>query len=163
MISRKLSDVVTLISFAEKDLITHLYGAINSIALPTGSLSSKNFKFAVTLIVFTEMQALELTQKFRWEADAYYVEAKRSTVANIAQTSYWMYGVLVMLDWNETMTVLFNPLCFMFLLIGLASACICNRATRTGTFTITVNAFSIIVFDFILCVYLSWVLRKPKG
>ncbi|KAJ7451804.1 RHD3/Sey1 [Mycena galericulata] len=94
----------------------------DSIALPNDSLSGEDFDFAGTLVIFTETKGLELTQKFRREADAYYVEAKRSTVASIAQIPYWMYGVLVVLGWNEAMAVLFNPLYFTFLLIGLASA-----------------------------------------
>ncbi|KAJ7282812.1 RHD3/Sey1 [Mycena rebaudengoi] len=94
----------------------------DSIAIPTDSGSSDDFDFASTLIVFTETKGLELTQKFRRDADAYYVEAKRSTVASIAQIPYWMYGVLVVLGWNEAMAVLFNPLYFAFLLIGLGSA-----------------------------------------
>ncbi|KAG6817484.1 Dynamin-like GTPase that mediates homotypic ER fusion [Tephrocybe sp. NHM501043] len=89
---------------------------------PTDSLSSDDFDFPATLIIFTETKTLELTNKFRRDADAYYVEAKRSTVASIAQIPYWMYGVLVVLGWNEAMTVLFNPLYFTFLLIALASA-----------------------------------------
>ncbi|TFY75504.1 hypothetical protein EWM64_g8506, partial [Hericium alpestre] len=52
----------------------------------------------------------------------YYVEAKRSTVSSIAQVPYWMYGVLVVLGWNEAMLVLFNPLYFAMALIGLASS-----------------------------------------
>jgi len=33
-----------------------------------------------------------------------------------------MYGVLVVLGWNEAMAVLFNPLYFTFLLIALVTA-----------------------------------------
>ncbi|KAK7005902.1 RHD3/Sey1 [Favolaschia claudopus] len=94
----------------------------DSIAVPSDSLLGEDFDFAATLVVFTETRALELTQKFRREADAYYVEAKRSTVASIAQIPYWMYGVLVVLGWNEAMAVLFNPLYFAFLLIIVATA-----------------------------------------
>lgn len=79
------------------------------------------FDFSSTLTVFTETKALDLTNKFRKDADAYYVEAKRSTVSSIAQIPYWMYGVLVVLGWNEAMAVLFNPLYFTFLLIALAA------------------------------------------
>jgi hypothetical protein len=68
------------------------------------------------------MKALDLTNRFRREADAYYVEAKRSTVSSIAQIPVWMYGVLVVLGWNEAMTVLFNPLYFVTLLVGLVFA-----------------------------------------
>ncbi|TFK44325.1 RHD3/Sey1 [Crucibulum laeve] len=85
-------------------------------------LSNEEFDFSSSLIIFTETKAIDLTNKFRKEADAYYVEAKRSTVSSIAQIPVWMYGVLVVLGWNEAMAVLFNPLYFTFLLIGLASA-----------------------------------------
>lgn len=84
--------------------------------------STDDFDFESSLIVFTETRVLDLTTKFRKDADAYYVEAKRSTVSSIAQIPYWMYGVLVVLGWNEAMAVLFNPLYFVFLLIALASA-----------------------------------------
>ena len=79
------------------------------------------FDFDSTLVVFTETKALELTTKFRKDADAYYVEAKRSTVSSVAQIPYWMYGILVVLGWNEAMTVLFNPVYFTLLLIALVT------------------------------------------
>jgi hypothetical protein len=84
--------------------------------------STEEFDFPSTLVVFTETKALELTNKFRRDADAYYVEAKRSTVSSIAQIPVWMYGVLVVLGWNEAMAVLFSPVYFTFLLVALASA-----------------------------------------
>lgn len=86
------------------------------------SLSTEEFDFPSTLVIFTETKVLDLTNKFRKDADAYYVEAKRSTVASIAQIPYWVYGMLVVLGWNEAMAVLFNPLYFTFLLICLATA-----------------------------------------
>ena len=90
---------------------------------PSDSLSgAEEFDFASTLVVFSETKALDLTNKFRKDADAYYVEAKRSTVSSVAQIPYWMYGVLVVLGWNEAMAVLFNPLYFTFLLIALAAS-----------------------------------------
>jgi protein SEY1 len=80
------------------------------------------FDFDSTLVVFTETKALDLTTKFRKDADAYYVEAKRSTVSSVAQIPYWMYGILVVLGWNEAMAVLFNPVYFTLLLIALATS-----------------------------------------
>ena len=85
-------------------------------------VGTDEFDFNATLVIFTETKALELTNKFRKDADAYYVEAKRSTVSSIAQIPYWMYGVLVVLGWNEAMAILFNPVYFTFLLIALAGA-----------------------------------------
>ncbi|KDQ57421.1 hypothetical protein JAAARDRAFT_130831 [Jaapia argillacea MUCL 33604] len=90
---------------------------------PSDSLTnSDEFDFPSTLIIFSETKSLDLINRFRRDADAYYVEAKRSTVSSIAQIPYWMYGVLVVLGWNEAMIVLFNPLYFVALLLALATA-----------------------------------------
>ena len=86
------------------------------------SLSTEEFDFPSTLIVFTETKQLDLTGKFRRDADAYYVEAKRSTVASMAQIPYWMYGVLVVLGWNEALAVLYSPVYFTLMLILLAAS-----------------------------------------
>ncbi|KAF9237576.1 RHD3/Sey1 [Melanogaster broomeanus] len=80
------------------------------------SSMEEDFDFPSTLVIFSESKSLDLTARFRRDADAQYVEAKRSTVSSIAQVPYWMYGVMVVLGWNEAMLVLFNPLYFMMLL-----------------------------------------------
>jgi len=82
--------------------------------------------------VFSETKVIELGARFRRDADAHYVEAKRSTVASIAQIPYWMYGVLVVLGWNEAMLVLFNPLYFTMLLILAAGAWITVQLNLAG-------------------------------
>ena len=84
--------------------------------------STDEFDFPSTLIIFTETKSLDLASRFRKDADAYYVEAKRSTVSSIAQIPYWMYGVLVVLGWNEAMVVLFNPLYLTFTFMALVTA-----------------------------------------
>jgi hypothetical protein len=90
------------------------------------------FDFNSTLVIFTETKTLELTNKFRKDADAYYVEAKRSTVSGVAQIPYWIYGVLVVLGWNEAMTVLFNPVYFTLLLIALTASYIIVQLGMVG-------------------------------
>ena len=75
---------------------------------------------AFTLLTPTKLLSLET--RFKKDADAAYVEAKRSMVSSVAQIPLWMYGVLVVLGWNEAMTVLFNPLYFALLLVLAASA-----------------------------------------
>lgn len=82
----------------------------------------EEFDFESTLTIFSETKVLDISNRFRKDADAYYVEAKRSTVAGIAQIPYWIYGVLIVLGWNEAMAILFNPLYFATLIIGLVSA-----------------------------------------
>jgi hypothetical protein len=75
---------------------------------------------AYTLLSPTKVVSLE--SRFKRDADAAFVEAKRSMVSSVAQIPLWMYGVLVVLGWNEAMAVLFNPLYFAMLLILAASA-----------------------------------------
>jgi len=86
------------------------------------STGEPTFDFPSTLIVFTESKQLDLIAKFRREADAYYVEAKRSIVSSVSQVPMWIYMLLVVLGWNEAMAVLFNPLYFTMLLMALGSA-----------------------------------------
>ncbi|RDX47836.1 protein SEY1 [Lentinus brumalis] len=94
--------------------------------------STEEFDFPATLVIFSETKSLDLTNRFRKDADAYFVEAKRSTVSSVAQIPYWMYGVLVVLGWNEAMVVLFNPLYFAMLLLLLASAWIIVQLGMVG-------------------------------
>lgn len=86
------------------------------------SLGEGEFDFPSTLIVFSESKQLDIIGKFRKDADAYYVEAKRSVVSSVAQIPLWLYGVIAVLGWNEAMAVLFNPLYFTMLIIALAGA-----------------------------------------
>ncbi|KAJ3877239.1 RHD3/Sey1 [Lentinula edodes] len=87
----------------------------------SGSSLEEAFDFESSLVVFSETKALDLAAKFRKDADLAYVEAKRSTVSSVAQIPFWMYGVLLVLGWNEFMMVLFNPIYFMFLLMAAAA------------------------------------------
>lgn len=89
---------------------------------PSDGLTEDDFDFPSTLVIFSETKILDLMARFRRDSDTYYVEAKRSMVSSVAQIPYWMYGVLVVLGWNEAMAVLFNPLYFTMLLIFIASA-----------------------------------------
>jgi hypothetical protein len=81
-----------------------------------------DFNFPSTLVIFSETKKLDLENRFRRDADAYYVEAKRSVVSSVAQIPIWMYGVLVVLGWNEAMYVLFNPLYLLLLVLLVSSA-----------------------------------------
>lgn len=84
--------------------------------------AEEEFDFAASLVIFSESKYLDLSARFRRDADAYFVEAKRSTVSSMAQVPYWMYGLMVMLGWNEAMMVLFNPLYFVMLIMMGAAA-----------------------------------------
>ncbi|KAG8726786.1 Dynamin-like GTPase that mediates homotypic ER fusion, partial [Ceratobasidium sp. 428] len=97
------------------------------------TLTGENeFDFPASLIVLSASKQADINARFRRDADAYYVEAKRSTVSSVAQIPVWMYGVLVVLGWNEAMVVLFNPLYFAFLLMTLASLWIIVQLNLAG-------------------------------
>ncbi|KAF9452754.1 root hair defective 3 GTP-binding protein [Macrolepiota fuliginosa MF-IS2] len=104
--------------------------------LPSGSADTLTdegeFDFEASLIIFSANKQADLGNKFRKDADAYYVEAKRSTVASIAQIPTWMYGVLVVLGWNEAMMILFNPLYFTLLLLAIASGYVIMQLGLAG-------------------------------
>jgi len=104
--------------------------------------STDEFDFSSTLIIFTETKILDLASRFRKDADAYYVEAKRSTVSGIAQIPYWIYGVLVVLGWNEAMVVLFNPLYFTFTLLSMVTAYVFDAGIDGDLFAYAYPSFS---------------------
>lgn len=91
-------------------------------AQSSNSLEDPDFDFQESLVVLTEAKQMELAERFRREADAYFLEAKRSMVSSISQIPVWMYGVIAVLGWNEFITVLRNPLYFTLLLILGAAA-----------------------------------------
>lgn len=118
----KTLDLIPLyakISPTDSSLIpTNIQSDVETNATSLSSSNDADFDFAASLVLLSETKQLDITSRFRRDADAYYVEAKRSTVSSVAQIPYWMYGVLVVLGWNEAMVVLFNPLYFA-LLLGL--------------------------------------------
>ena len=82
--------------------------------------------------VLSERRCAELGRRFRREADAAYVEAKRGTVSSMTQVPWWMYVVLIVLGWNEAMAVLHSPVYFTLLCMLLASAYVVWRMNLAG-------------------------------
>ena len=82
--------------------------------------------------VLSERRWAELGRRFRRDADAAYVEAKRGTVSSMTQVPWWMYVVLIVLGWNEAMAVLHSPVYFTLLCMVLASAYVVWRMNLAG-------------------------------
>ena len=82
--------------------------------------------------VLSERRCAELGRRFRRDADAAYVEAKRGTVSSMTQVPWWMYVVLIVLGWNEAMAVLHSPVYFTLLCMVLASAYVVWRMNLAG-------------------------------
>ena len=87
------------------------------------------FDFAATLVVLSEAKQADLSARFRREADAYYVEAKRSMVSSIEAIPRWVYVIVAVLGWNEFVAVLRSPVYFTMLLLLGGAAYVVFRAS----------------------------------
>lgn len=74
----------------------------------------------------------EIIKKFKKQADAAYVEAKRSTTQVFSRIPAWFYVILLVLGWNELMAVLRNPLLFLFVLLAGAGAYVAHTLNLWG-------------------------------
>jgi len=75
--------------------------------------ATEDFDFDQSLKVLSETRQQELTTKFKRESDAFYLEAKRSVVATQAKVPYWVGVALIILGWNEFMTIITSPFYLM--------------------------------------------------
>lgn len=101
-------------------------------ATPTSSTDLEPFDFETSLEILSTSQQSTLSNRFKRESDAYYLEAKRSMVASKAQIPVWIYGVLVVLGWNEFVAVIRSPIYFTFLLLAGAAAYVTWSLNMTG-------------------------------
>lgn len=63
-------------------------------------------------------QQAELSSRFKLEADAMYMDAKRSVVAQQNQLPNWFIPLIVLLGWNEFVYIVSSPfVLFLFLLV----------------------------------------------
>lgn len=123
------------------------------------------FDWHATLSVLSETRKNDIGMRFRKEADAMYVEAKRATVSSIAQVPLWMYGVMLVLGWNELMAILSSPVYFAFLLVLIASAYIVWRLNLSGPLISVLRAVANEVHrlaDAQLRTHFSQPLREPR-
>lgn len=136
-----LISLYAIIKPSDPDLAVRLPSETEDELDPT----AEEFDFDATLVVFSDSKQEELASRFRREADAYYVEAKRSLVSSISQIPVWIYAVMAFLGWNEFVAVLRSPLYFttLALLAGIsyvifmmgmvrgsaAATCLCSGET----------------------------------
>ncbi|KAF2462362.1 GTP-binding protein Sey1 [Lineolata rhizophorae] len=72
--------------------------------------------------VLSDAKLQDYGVRFKKMADGVYVEAKRSAIGAVAQVPLYFYGLLLALGWNEIVTVLRNPVYFIFLVfLGVAA------------------------------------------
>lgn len=72
--------------------------------------NTDDFDFNQSLTVLSEAKQIDISNRFKRESDAFYLEAKRSVVATTAKIPNWAIAAMIFLGWNEFMTILRNPL-----------------------------------------------------
>jgi hypothetical protein len=82
--------------------------------------STDDFDFDQSLIILSEAKQIDISNRFKRESDAFYLEAKRSVVSTTAKIPSWAIVAMIFLGWNEFMTIVRNPL-YMVLFILLIS------------------------------------------
>jgi hypothetical protein len=117
-------------------------------SLDASDLDSPEFDFPASLVLLSETKADDLSTRFRREADAYYLEAKRSMVSSISQIPMWMYAVLAALGWNEFIAIVRSPVYFTFLLLmcGAAYVTYYLNMVSTSLFLPLFRAWSVVFF-----------------
>lgn len=99
---------------------------------PSADNDEADFDPDTAYVLVKASRLANLESRFKREADAAYVEAKRSMVSSVSQIPLWIYGALVVLGWNEAMAVLFNPVYFAMLLVLAAGAYIVLQLGLAG-------------------------------
>ena len=92
--------------------------------------------------VLSELRCTEVGDRFRRDADALFVEAKRGTVSGMAQVPAWVYVALVVLGWNEAMAVLRSPVYFTLLCLVLTGAYFVWRLNLSGPLLIAAQTLT---------------------
>lgn len=88
-----------------------IYSKIDLSSVPDFSLpSTDDFDFDSSLIILSESKQVDLISRFKRESDAFFLEAKRSTVVTTAKVPYWLMVLLVVLGWNEFVTIISSPI-----------------------------------------------------
>ncbi|KAI8997170.1 RHD3/Sey1 [Pilobolus umbonatus] len=78
--------------------------------------SNDDFDFDDSLTILSEAKQIDISNRFKRESDAFYLEAKRSVVATTAKIPSWVIVMMIILGWNEFMTILKSPI-YLFLFI----------------------------------------------
>lgn len=72
--------------------------------------SDEDFDFKQSLTILTEAKQIDISNRFKRESDAFYLEAKRSVVATQAKIPTWLLVVMIALGWNEFMAIIKSPI-----------------------------------------------------
>ncbi|KAI7827928.1 root hair defective 3 GTP-binding protein [Kickxella alabastrina] len=121
------------------------------------------YDFARTLVLISPARAREVGKRFGREADALYLEAKRAMVTTQNQVPMWVIALLVMLGWNEAMTVLFNPIYLILVCLIGGAAFVVHNLGMWGPLLRTVNGLAGMANDHVHHLLVEAVNRTEPG
>lgn len=89
--------------------------------IPIGGLDEEEGKsLDDEMTILSEAKRQDLVSRFKKHASGVYVEAKRSAIGGVSEIPLYFWVIVLFLGWNELLTVLRNPIYFVFLLtIGI--------------------------------------------
>ncbi|KAI0220473.1 Dynamin-like GTPase that mediates homotypic ER fusion [Massospora cicadina] len=80
--------------------------------------NSVGFDVRRTLTLVSLSKRADVEARFKREAEALFLEAKRSIVSTTSEVPYWVLVLVLVLGWNEILYVLTNPLSLVLLVTG---------------------------------------------
>ncbi|KAG9201837.1 Dynamin-like GTPase that mediates homotypic ER fusion [Epicoccum nigrum] len=99
------------------------------------------------MVILSDTKQSDLLVRFKKTADGVYVEAKRSAIGGMTQVPLYFYGLLLALGWNEIVTVLRNPVYFIFLILAAIGAYVTYTLNLWGPMARMANAASAQALD----------------
>ncbi|KAI9500339.1 root hair defective 3 GTP-binding protein [Coemansia spiralis] len=108
----------------------------------SGQFFPAGFDIDRTLTLISPARQRELSKRFGREADALYLEAKRAMVSTQNHVPMWVIVLLVLLGWNEAMTILFNPVYLILTAMVGGAAVVVHNLGLWGPVLRTVNGFA---------------------
>ncbi|KAJ2806820.1 Dynamin-like GTPase that mediates homotypic ER fusion [Coemansia guatemalensis] len=100
--------------------------------LASNAYFPSGFDPASTLTLISASRLRDLGRRFGREADALYLEAKRALVATQNRVPPWVLVLLVVLGWNEAMTILFNPIYLVLTALVAGTALVLHNLRLWG-------------------------------
>lgn len=77
-------------------------------------LFPSDYSYHSHLPLLSSSQQSRALSRFKKEADALYLEAKRSVIITTSRIPYWIFIVIAVLGWNEFFTILTSPIYLIF-------------------------------------------------
>ncbi|KAI8883681.1 root hair defective 3 GTP-binding protein [Backusella circina FSU 941] len=94
--------------------------------------STEDLDFKRSLTVLTDSKQIDIKNRFKRESDAFYLEAKRSVVSTTSKIPSWAIVMMLILGWNEFMTILKNPVYLVLSILILSCVYVLHALNLWG-------------------------------